>query len=163
VDTLKLYDGVIDIYLPDLKYGNNDFAKAYSKIDNYFECAKLAIKEMFRQVGDELSYNGNVVVRGLIIRHLVLPNDIAESEKVFQFISEELSANVHISLMSQYNPMHKAKKDILISRKIRDSEYERVLDLMDKYGLKNGWFQETDSHENYLPEFNKDRTNPFNN
>jgi putative pyruvate formate lyase activating enzyme len=163
VDMLKLYDGVIDIYLPDFKYGNDDFAKTCSKIDNYFEKTKLAIKEMFRQVGDELLYDGDVVVRGLITRHLVLPNDLAESEKVFQFISEELSPNIHISLMSQYNPMHKAKKNILISRKIRESEYERVLDLMDKYGLKNGWFQEMDSHENYLPEFNKDRANPFNN
>lgn len=182
VEMLKLYNGIADIYLPDLKYGDDEFAKSYSKIDNYFEKSKLAVKEMFRQVGDELMYetipnlphasglasegkekHSNIVVRGLIIRHLVLPNDLAESEKVFQFIAEELSPNVHISLMSQYNPMHKANKDILISRKIRESEYERVLDLMDKYGLKNGWIQEMDSHENYLPEFNKDRVNPFNN
>lgn len=163
VKMLKLYDGVIDIYLPDLKYGNNEYAKTYSKIDNYFDYAKLALKEMFRQVGDELIYEGNVVVRGMIIRHLVLPNDLAESERIFQFIAEELSPDVHISLMSQYNPMHKAKKYVLLNRKIRESEYEKVLDLMDKYGLKNGWIQDMDSNEYYLPEFNRDRTNPFNN
>ena len=161
VNMLKLYDGVIDIYLPDMKYGNNEFGKEYSKIDDYFEKSKPPLKEMFRQVGPELVYDGDVVVRGMIIRHLVLPNDLADSENVFRFISEELNPDIHISLMSQYNPMHKAEKDILINRKIREREYEKVLDMMDKYGLKNGWIQEMDSMENYLPEFNKDRANPF--
>ena len=163
VEMLKLYDGVIDIYLPDLKYGNNDHAKQYSKIDNYFDSANLALKEMFRQVGEHLTYGSDVLVRGLIIRHLVLPNDLAESEKVFQFIAEELSPNVHISLMSQYNPMHKAKDNILLNRKITEREYEKVLELLDKYGLKNGWIQEMESSEYYIPEFNRDRINPFNN
>ncbi len=163
VDMLKLYDGVIDIYLPDMKYGNNEFGKEYSKIDDYFDKSKPALKEMFRQVGDELVYDHDIVVRGMIIRHLVLPNDLADSEKVFRFISEELSPNIHISLMSQYNPMHKAEKDILINRRISEREYEKVIDLMDKYGLKNGWIQELESVENYLPEFNKDRANPFGN
>jgi putative pyruvate formate lyase activating enzyme len=118
---------------------------------------------MFRQVGDKLVYDENVVVRGLIIRHLVLPNNLAETENVFRFIAEELSADVHISLMSQYNPMHKAEKDLLINRKIRESEYEKAIDLMDKYGLKNGWIQDMESSENYTPEFNRDRVNPFGN
>lgn len=162
-DMLKLYDGIIDIYLPDLKYGNNEFAKKYSKIDNYFDKAKEALKEMYRQVGDELMYNGDVVSRGMIIRHLVLPNDLADSEPVFQFIAEELSPNVHISLMSQYNPVHKAHKDILINRQIRESEYQRTIDLMDKYGLKHGWMQEMESCSHYTPEFRMDRVNPFGN
>jgi len=151
VEILKLYDGVIDIYLPDFKYGNDQYARKYSFVDDYFEKTKAAIKEMFRQVGDELVYDGNVVVRGLIIRHLVLPNGLAESEKVFQFIAEELSPNVHISLMSQYYPTNKAHKEILLSRTIRESEYERTLELMDKYGLHNGWIQEMDSYEHYRP------------
>ncbi len=163
VDMLKLYDRIIDIYLPDLKYGNNEFAKTYSKIDNYFDKAKDALKEMYRQVGDELKYDGDVVVRGMIIRHLVLPNDLADSEPVFQFIAEELGPDVHISLMSQYNPAHKAHKDILINRRIRESEYERTLDLMEKFGLKRGWIQEMESSTHYTPEFNRDRVNPFNN
>jgi len=163
VEMLKLYDGVVDIYLPDFKYGSSEYAKKYSLVDNYFEKTKEAIKEMFRQVGDELVYDGDVVVRGLIIRHLILPNDLSETEKVFKFISEELSANVHISLMSQYYPTNKAYKDILINRALRDSEYERALELLDKYGLQNGWTQEMESAETYRPEFNADRTNPFNN
>lgn len=163
VDTLKLYEDVIDIYLPDIKYGDNEIARHYSKIENYFDKAKDAIKEMFRQVGDELFYDGDVVVRGLIIRHLVLPNNLAETENVFRVIAEELSTDVHISLMSQYNPMHKAEKDVLINRKVRAAEYDKAIGLMDKYGLKNGWIQDMESSENYTPEFNRDRVNPFNN
>ncbi|MCL4551248.1 MAG: radical SAM protein [Bacteroidetes bacterium] len=163
VEMLKLYDGVIDIYLPDLKYGNNEYGKTYSKVDNYFDHAKNAVKEMFNQVGDELIYDGDVVVRGLIIRHLVLPNGLAESEKVFQFIAEELSPNVHISLMSQYFPTNKAHKNILIDRPIRASEYEKAVGLMEKYGLHNGWIQQGESSDFYRPFFNVDRYNPFRN
>ena len=163
VEMLKLYDGVVDIYLPDLKYGNSEYAKKYSLVDNYFEKTKEAIKEMFRQVGDELVYDGNIVVRGLIIRHLILPNDLSETEEVFKFIAEELSPDVHISLMSQYYPTNKSYKDILINRALRESEYEKALRLLNKYGLRNGWTQEMESAETYRPDFNKDRVNPFNN
>lgn len=163
VEMLKLYEGVIDIYLPDFKYGNSEYAKKYSLVDNYFEKAKDALKEMYRQVGPELVYDGDVVVRGLIIRHLILPNDLSETEKVFKFIAEELSPSIHISLMSQYYPTNKAYKDILIDRPIRKTEYENVLALLDKYGLHNGWIQELESSDNYRPNFNKDRINPFEN
>ena len=163
VEMLKLYDGIVDIYLPDFKYGNSEYAKKYSLVDNYFEKTKDAIKEMFRQVGDELVHYGEVVVRGLIIRHLILPNDLSETEKVFKFIAEELSPNVHISLMSQYYPTNKSHKDILIDRTIRNSEYKIALRLLDKYGLKNGWTQELESTETYRPYFNENRINPFNN
>jgi putative pyruvate formate lyase activating enzyme len=163
VEMLKLYDDVIDIYLPDFKYGTNQSAKTYSNAENYFDHTRKAIKEMFRQVGDELIFDGDVVVRGLIIRHLVLPNNLAESEKVFQFIAEELSTNVHISLMSQYFPTNKAHTNILIDRPLRVSEYEKAIELMEKYGLHNGWIQEIGSGENYKPYFNEDRVNPFKN
>ena len=132
VEMLKLYDGVVDIYLPDFKYGNSEYAKTYSLVDNYFEKTKEAIKEMFRQVGDELIYDGDVVLRGMIIRHLILPNDLADTEKVFKFIAEELSPKIHISLMSQYYPANKAYKDILLDRALRIPEYEKALDLLDK-------------------------------
>jgi putative pyruvate formate lyase activating enzyme len=163
VEMLKLYDGVVDIYLPDFKYGNSEYAKTYSLVDNYFEKTKEAIKEMFRQVGDELIYDGDVVVRGMIIRHLILPNDLSDTEKVFKFIAEELSPKIHISLMSQYYPTNKAYKDILIDRALRVSEYEKALELLDKYGLYNGWIQEMESTHTYRPNFNEDRANPFKN
>jgi putative pyruvate formate lyase activating enzyme len=163
VEMLKLHDGVVDIYLPDFKYGNSEYAKTYSLVDNYFEKTKEALREMFRQVGDELIYDGDIVVRGLIIRHLILPNDLSDSEKVFKFIAEELSPNIHISLMSQYYPTNKAYKDILIDRALRNSEYDKALQLLEKYGLHNGWIQEMESAHYYKPHFNEDRFNPFNN
>ena len=163
VEMLKLYDGVVDIYLPDFKYGNSEYAKTYSLVDNYFEKTKEAIKEMYRQVGDKHVYGGDVVVRGLIIRHLILPNDLSETEKVFKFIAEELSPNVHISLMSQYYPTNKAYKDILIDRALRNSEYNKALQLLEKYGLHNGWIQEMESAHNYRPNFKEDKVNPFKN
>ena len=98
---------------------------------------------------------------GLIIRHLILPNDLSDTEKVFKFIAEELSPKVHISLMSQYYPTNKAYKDILIDRALRNSEYNKALQLLDKYGLHNGWIQEMESSESYRPNFNEDRLNPF--
>jgi putative pyruvate formate lyase activating enzyme len=163
VEMLKLYDGVVDIYLPDFKYGNSEYAKTYSLVDNYFEKTKESIKEMYRQVGDELVHNGDVVVRGLIIRHLILPNDLSETEKVFKFIAEELSPKIHISLMSQYYPTNKAYKDILIDRAIRTTEYEKAIRLLERYNLHNGWIQEMESANNYKPHFNEDRLNPFKN
>jgi putative pyruvate formate lyase activating enzyme len=161
VEMLKLYDGVTDIYLPDFKYGNNEYAKKYSLVDNYFDKTKEAIKEMFRQVGDELIYEGNVVVRGLIIRHLILPNGLSETENIFKFISQELSPHVHISLMSQYYPTNKSYKDILIHRPLRYSEYEKAVQLLEKYGLHTGWIQEMESSITYRPNFNENREDPF--
>ncbi len=161
VKMLKLFDGVADIYLPDLKYGSNKYAKLYSDADEYFDYSKAAVKEMFRQIGAGLTYDGEVVIRGLIIRHLVLPNDLAETEKVFEFIASELSPDVHISLMSQYFPAHKVRKEILLQRTVRYSEYEKVLSLLEKYDLKNGWIQEMDSFETYKPDFKNNRENPF--
>ena len=161
VEILKLYEGVADIYLPDFKYGNSEYAKKYSLVDNYFEKTKEALKEMYRQVGTELVYDGDVVVRGMIIRHLILPNDLSETENVFKFIAEELSPNIHISLMSQYYPTNKAYKEILLDRNLRSTEYENVVKLLDKYGLHNGWTQEMESSNNYRPNFYEDRLNPF--
>jgi len=163
VETLKLFGKVIDIYLPDFKYGNDEYAKRFSNAENYFQTAKDALKEMYRQVDDKLIYENNVAVRGMIMRHLVLPNDLADSEKVFEFIAKELSPNVHISLMSQYFPTNKAIQHILLNRKIRNSEYEKVIALLEKYGLTNGWTQELESSDFYIPRFNENRTNPFEN
>ena len=103
VETLKLFDGIIDIYLPDFKYGNNEEGKNYSKVNDYFDRTKEAVSEMYKQVGSELIYENGIVVRGLILRHLILPNGLAETERVFEFIAD-LDPNIHISLMAQYYP-----------------------------------------------------------
>ena len=163
VEILKLFKGVIDIYLPDFKYGSNDYGRRYSKVPDYFDKLKLAITEMYEQVGSELVYENGIVVRGLIVRHLVLPNGLAESEEVFKFISRVLDPKIHISLMAQYYPTNRAGKKILLNRKITPNEYARGLELLDKYGFENGWIQDLDSHDSYLPNFNEDRVDPFGN
>jgi len=163
VEVLKLYKDVIDIYLPDFKYGDNYNGRRYSKVSDYFDKARLAIKEMYKQVGSELVYENGVVVRGLIIRHLVLPNGLAESEEIFKFISRELDPKIHLSVMAQYYPANRAAKNILLNRKITHTEYSRVLGLLDKYGLEKGWVQEMESNDFYRPAFEKDRKDPFDN
>jgi len=132
LEILSLYKEVIDIYLPDFKYGNNDYGRRYSKEPDYFEKCKIAIKEMYGQLGRELIYENGVVVRGLIVRHLVLPNGLSESEEVLRFISRELDPKIHISVMAQYYPTNRAEKNILLNRKINEAEYARVLELLGK-------------------------------
>ncbi|MCC7202083.1 MAG: radical SAM protein [Nitrospirae bacterium] len=159
VETLKLLDGIIDIYLPDLKYGNNNTAYYFSKVVDYVVYSRAAILEMKRQVGDlEVDHEG-IAIRGLIIRHLVLPNDLSGSEDCFRFISQEVGKLTFISSMSQFFPAHRAYKHPLLSRPIRESEYEKVLAWLEKYGLDNGWMQAYSSRDYYCPDFEKDQ--PF--
>ncbi len=163
VEMIKLLEGVIDIYLPDFKYGSNKNAEKFSNVNNYFEHTKNSIREMYKQVGSELICDGNIAVRGLIVRHLILPNELAYSERIFKFIAEELSPDIHISLMAQYFPTYKADKYILLDRKIYESELEKTFSLLEKYGLRNGWIQELDSSNYYKPNFKLAPGNPFNN
>ena len=162
VEVLSLYDGIINIYLPDFKYGDNTEGKIYSKVDDYFDRTKEAITEMYRQVGSELIYENGIVVKGLIIRHLILPNGLADTEKVFKFISE-LDPKIHVSLMAQYYPANIANRYMLINRSVSNTEYSRAIELLDKFGLENGWIQELESSESYRPYFDKNRKDPFNN
>lgn len=138
VETLELLDGIVDIYLADIRYTDNEVSKKYSGVDNYWDIAKRAIREMYRQVG---AFKNEPFKRGLIIRHLVLPNGLSGSKKAFEFISE-LSLSIPVSLMSQYFPVYKALNDPLIGRKITKKEYEEAMYLMEEYGLLNGWIQE---------------------
>ena len=114
---------------------------------------------MYEQVGSELIIENNILKRGLIIRHLILPNNIAGSYEILKFISG-LDKNISISLMSQYYPAYKAKNFDLISRNISESEYNRVLDWMDGLGLENGFVQDFDSKDYYIPDF-ENRNQPF--
>ena len=124
VEVLKLLDGIFDIYLPDLKYSDDDFGYKYSKVKSYAKISRAAVKEMHRQVGSDVVYGGDgLVKRGLIIRHLVLPNDIASSEETLRWIAKELDNRVTLSVMSQYYPTHKALTTELLDRRIRESEY----------------------------------------
>jgi len=132
--TLKLLNKVVDIYLPDIKYGNNENALKYSNAKNYFDIARNAIREMYNQVGD-LIIKKELAEKGLLVRHLVLPNNLAKSEEVFKFLAE-LSKNTFINIMDQYYPCYKAYEYPELSRKITKDEYENVIKLARKYGLK---------------------------
>ena len=161
VEVLKLLDGIFDIYLPDLKYSDDEFGYKYSKVKSYSEISRAAVKEMHRQVGSEVVYGDDgLVKRGLIIRHLVLPNDIASSEETLRWIAKELDNRATLSVMSQYYPTHKALTTELLDRRIRESEYDKVLQLLDTFGFENGWAQEFESQDYYKPDFS-DRLEPF--
>jgi putative pyruvate formate lyase activating enzyme len=161
VEVLRLLDGIIDIYLPDIKYSDDTMGYLYSKIRRYPAVARAAITEMYRQMGPELVLGDDgLVKRGLIIRHLVLPNDIAGSRESLRWIATELHPALTLSIMAQYFPTHAAARMPLLDRKVRESEYERVLEVLDRLGMDSGWVQEYDSAEYYRPEF-ADRQNPF--
>ena len=156
IETLELLDGIIDIYLPDIKYADDLTAIKYSQARDYTQISRIAIKEMYRQAGILQMDENGLARRGLIVRHLILPNDMAGGEDSFRFLAEEVSRKVTISVMAQYYPTNKAELIPLLSRKIRFSEYTAVLDLLDKYGLENGWIQELESSETYCPDFTRE-------
>ena len=154
VQTIKDLKGYVDIYLPDLKYAENDLAYKYSKIGNYFEIATDAIKEMIKQVGvPEFDSNG-MIKRGVIIRHLVLPNYIDNSKKVLKWIKQNLPNNIYVSIMAQYFPTYKAKEDEKINRKLTFQEWHEIEDFVQDVGIENGFIQELGEHEEeYVPKW----------
>ena len=154
VETIKLLEGYIDVYLPDLKYADNELAKKYSKVDNYFEIATDAIKEMINQVGIPKFDKDGMITKGVIIRHLVLPNYIENSKKVLTWIKENLPNNIYVSIMAQYFPTYKAKEDDKINRKLTKGEWEEIEDFVDKIEIQNGYIQELGEHEEeYVPKW----------
>ena len=154
VETLKLLEGYVDIYLPDLKYYYDDLAKKYSKVDNYFEIATKAIQEMYRQVGAPVLDENGVMKKGLMIRHLILPNEVQNSKKVLKWVKENIDSNVYVSIMAQYFPTYKAKEIPEIARKITKEEYEKVENYLYELDLENGYIQELGEHEEeYVPRW----------
>jgi putative pyruvate formate lyase activating enzyme len=143
VETLRLLDGVVDIYLPDAKYADDAVARRLSGFRGYVEANRAALREMYRQVGHELQLDENgLAVRGMIIRHMVLPAGLAGTERVLAWIARELSPFVHISLMAQYFPAHKAVGDPALGRRITHEEYLQALTAFDELELERGWRQE---------------------
>jgi len=145
-ETLELLAGIVDIYLPDIRYSNNEFAVKYSALPNYVTFNREAIKSMYKQV-DNLIVEGGIAKRGLIIRHLVLPNGISGTEAALRFIKQEVSPETVVSMMSQYYPVFRAGEFPELNRVITGAEYETALSLMDSYGIVNGWRQENLNNE----------------
>ena len=165
VEVVKLLDGLVDVYLPDLKYAEDEAGFLYSKVRSYRDVSRAAIAEMFRQTGDELVYGDDgLLKRGLVIRLLVLPNDIGGLRESLQWIRDELRPRVAVSLMAQYYPTNVAGANaryVLLSRRISESEWMRAVSLLDELGFENGWMQEYDGAAFYYrPDFS-DRATPF--
>ena len=155
VETLKMLEGYVDIYLPDFKYSDNKLAKRLSKVDNYFEIATRTLKEMYRQTGKAVFDDRGIMQKGMIIRHLVLPNHILNSRKVLKWINENMN-DVYVSVMAQYFPTYKAKDIEDINRKLSKEEYEQIENYLYRLDLENGYIQELGEHEEeYVPKWDE--------
>jgi len=136
VETLKILDGIFDIYMPDFKFWDRKWAKRFCNAPDYREKAVEAICEMHRQVGDlEMDENG-IAVRGLLVRHLVMPNGVANTEEVLKFLADKISVNTYVNVMDQYRPCYMALEDRIINRRITREEYQMAIDFARKAGLK---------------------------
>ena len=165
VKVLKLLNGIVDIYLPDLKYADSDAGFQFSKVRDYAIRARNAIKEMHRQMGDDLVFGDDgLLKRGLLIRLLVLPNDMAGIEENLRWIRDQLSPKTAISLMAQYYATNKAATDpryILLSRRISEREWFGAVSLLDEIGMEEGFMQEYEAASHYYrPDFT-DKEEPF--
>lgn len=156
VETIKKLNGYIDIYLPDFKYFTNELAIKYSKAPNYFEKVTSALREMQSQF-DEYVFYGEIMKKGMIVRHLVLPNHIQNSKNVLKWIKENLRKDIYVSVMAQYFPTYKAIGDKLIGRKLSFSEYRKIEQYFYGLDIKNGYIQDLGKHEEeFVPDFNMD-------
>ena len=156
VETFKMLEGYVDIYLPDFKYSDNELGKRLSKVDNYFEIVTEALKEMYRQTGKAVFNGEGIMQKGMIIRHLVLPNHILNSRRVLKWINENMH-DVYVSVMAQYFPTYKAKEIGDINRKLTKEEYEQIENYLYRLDLENGYIQELGEHEEeYVPHWEFD-------
>jgi putative pyruvate formate lyase activating enzyme len=153
-ETIRQLKGYVDIYMPDLKYVDNLLAEKYSNAPKYFEYATQSILEMYHQVGEPVFNEEGILQKGLIIRHLVLPNHIENTKKVLTWIKENLDSNVLVSVMAQYFPSFKAKENKELNRKLTKREYKKVEEYLYQMNLENGYIQELGNHEEeYVPNF----------
>lgn len=154
VETLKLLEGYIDVYLPDFKYANNELGEKFSNVKKYFDITTKALKEMYRQVGNPYLDENKMIKKGLIIRHLILPNNIENSKQVLKYIKENYNDSIFISIMAQYFPAYKAKETAQINRKLTQKEYKEIENFVYELDFKNGYMQDLGEHEEeYVPKW----------
>ena len=154
IETIKALNGYVDVYLPDLKYAEEKLAIEYSGAKNYFEIATKAIKEMIKQVGNIKLNEDGIIQKGVIIRHLVLPNHIENSKKVLLWIKQNLPNDIYVSIMAQYFPTYKAKENQKLNRKLTKKEWEQIEKYVEEIDIENGFIQELGDHEEeYVPKW----------
>lgn len=153
VETLKKFVGIVDVYLPDIKYYDSAVSAKYAACPDYFEKASQALLEMKRQCPENIFRKG-ILQKGLLVRHLVLPSNVNDSKKILLWIKENLGEDTYVSLMSQYTPYGEAKNHKEINRRLMTAEYRKVVDYFFEIGLKNGYMQEkSSSNTKFIPKF----------
>jgi len=153
INTIKMLDGLVDIYLADLKYYDNKLGEKYSKCMDYFEYASKCIEEMVKQVGDVIIGNDGLMKKGVIVRHLVLPGNVCDSKKIIKYLYDRYQDNIIISIMNQYTPVRGLEYSEL-NRKITDSEYDEVIDYAYDIGVRNAFVQEGGTQlKSFIPDF----------
>jgi putative pyruvate formate lyase activating enzyme len=136
-DTLKLLEGIVDIYMPDIKFSDDDLGQKYLNVRQYYSIASRAVQEMYRQVGNLKVTEGNIAYRGLLIRHLVMPENLAGTDKIMQFIGQELSPETYVNIMAQYYPAHLASQHQELNRRLTRKEYKDAVIAAERAGLNN--------------------------
>lgn len=154
VETIKMLNGYVDVYLPDFKYFSNDLAKKYSGVSDYFENASNVVREMFNQVGEFVLDENGMIKRGMVLRHLILPGCADDSKRVIEYVYELFRDKIFISIMNQYTPLKNVKNFPEINRKITDEEYDEVIDFALNLGVENAFIQEGGTaKESFIPNF----------
>ncbi len=152
VSSLKELEGLVDIYLPDLKYHDDELSRKYSGCDNYFSIATEAIDEMYRQVGNAVIKN-ELIQKGLIVRHLLLPGHLEDSKKIIKYLYDKYKDNIYISIMNQYTPVRKTKYENL-NRKVDNNDYDELINFALDLGIKNAFIQEDETQsDSFIPDF----------
>ena len=154
VETLKLLEGLVDVYLPDFKYMDEVLSEKYSRAKNYPGIAKKAIEEMIRQVGNAKFNEKDMLIKGVVVRHLVLPGYVEDSKKVIKYLYETYGNEIYISILSQFTPLEGLDNYPEINRKLTEEEYDEVVDYAIELGVENGFIQEGDvAKESFIPDF----------
>ena len=152
VDTIKMLDGTVDIYLPDLKYYDDELGERYSNVKEYFKYASLAIDEMVRQVGDVVIEDG-IMKKGVIVRHMIMPGYVEDSKKIIEYLYKKYKDNIFISIMSQYTPVRDSKY-LELNRCVYEEEYDEVVNFAYDLGVRNAFMQEEKSQSSsFIPDF----------
>ena len=156
ISTIKLLEGIVDIYLPDLKYYDDIYGIKYSNCNNYFKYASSAIEEMYKQVGKCVFDNNGIIKKGVIVRHLMLPDNIEDSKNIINYLYNKYKDNIYISIMNQYTPLRRLEYENL-NRKVNDTEYDELINYAYDLGIRNAYIQEGETQkESFIPDFDNE-------
>lgn len=156
ISTIKLLEGIVDVYLPDLKYYDDNYGIKYSNCNNYFKYASRAIEEMYKQVGKCVFDNNGIIKKGVIVRHLMLPDNIEDSKNIINYLYNKYKDNIYISIMNQYTPLRRLEYENL-NRKVNDTEYDELINYAYDLGIRNAYIQEGETQkESFIPDFDNE-------